>query len=178
MIGGTLDTLKALFFDRLKKGECMDCPVCGRLTKIYKRRLHTSIALQLIQLYRLGGASEFVHASQLIGEGVAGAGDFTKAKYWNLIEPMHVVPDSGKKSSGYWMLTLDGKQFVEGERAIQEFALLYDDKVLEFSGRMVSIDECLGEKFDYSALMSQPLGDLALPSGGSATATSVNGEPL
>lgn len=168
---GTLDILRATFLDRLKKGDEMTCPCCGRFAKIYKRRLHTSIALQLIQLYRLGGSVAYVHASQLIGDGVAGAGDFTKAKYWNLIEPMTVDTGGEKKASGYWKLTVEGWRFVKAGMSIPEFAILYDDKVLEMAGRMVSIQDCLGKKFDYSALMSEPLGDV------SSAAYSVEGEP-
>jgi len=47
---------KQEFFRKLNNGEELTCPCCRRFAKIYHRQIHAGIALQLIRLYRLGGA--------------------------------------------------------------------------------------------------------------------------
>ncbi len=143
--------MQAEFQQALLRGEKMDCPCCGRWAQMYQRRIHTSIALQLIELYKLGGTYDYIHASRLIHKGVSGAGDLSKAKYWGLIEEK---PSDGRtKSSGYWMLTDLGLQYVTDRARVPYIAFVYDDKVLGFSERLSGIREALKEKFDYQELM-------------------------
>ena len=139
------------FLERLKNGSKTNCECCGRYAQAYNRRLHTSVCLQLIMLYKLGGAGAYVHASKLIPVGVTGAGDFTKAKYWGLIQE---IPNNREvKSSGHWMLTERGVEFVNNKLTIPEVAVVYDDTVLEYKGRQVNIIDGLKRKFDYNELM-------------------------
>jgi hypothetical protein len=139
------------FRQRLLSGEKMDCPCCGRYAQVYQRRLHTSIALQLIELYKLGGTYDYIHASKLIPKGVSGAGDLSKAKYWGLISEKQ--PDGNQKSSGFWMLTDLGVQYVTDRAKVPYIAHVYNDTVLGFSSRLSGIREALSEKFDYQQLM-------------------------
>ena len=144
---------KQEFLKNLMAGQDGECPCCGRYAKVYKRRLHGSAARQLIQLFKLGGAMQYVHTSQLLLPGETGVGDFTKAKYWGLIEEQENF--NGKtRTSGMWALTRAGVEFVEGRRSIMQIAQIFDDRVLGFEGQMVGIKECLGEDFDYSRLMA------------------------
>lgn len=143
--------MQEAFRTRLLSGEKMTCECCGRYAQVYQRRIHTSIALQLIELYKLGGTYDHVHASRLIPKGVSGAGDLSKAKYWGLIEEK---PSDGRtKSSGFWMLTDLGLQYVTDRARVPYIAYVYDDKVLGFSERLCGIREALKEKFDYQELM-------------------------
>lgn len=140
------------FFDKIMQ-DGHDCPCCGRYAKVYKRTLHSSVALQLIRLHKLGGYwGHYVHASRMILSKQSGAGDFTKAKMWKLIEPFGPTSDK-TKASGLWQLTALGKDFVEGKVAIQRIALVYDDKVVGYRGGVVYINDCLGSAFNYSELM-------------------------
>ena len=143
------------FLHSLKKGWKGDCPCCGRWTQVYRRTIHTAVALQMIRLYRLGGHSGlFVHASRLIPDGQSGSGDLSKAKYWNLLrEKPHEVGQ--KKSSGYWSLTAEGVAFVTRAKMIPQYALVFDDSVLAFSPEMIGIEAALGKKFDYNELMNE-----------------------
>ena len=136
-----------------KGGFC--CPCCGRWAQLYRRRLHATVARQLIELYRLGSkeARAFVHASMLIPKGQAGSGDLGKAAYWDLIEQKPPTPDSPSKASGYWRLTISGLHFVLGVGKINEVALVFDDRVHSYEGALIGIKESLGIAFDYSALM-------------------------
>lgn len=140
------------FIQQLKNGHEGKCPCCGRFAKVYHRKVHTSTALQLIELYKRGGDRDFIHASKLIPQGVTGTGDFTKAKYWGLITEQAPFDDD-KKASGSWMLTALGVNFVKNEAKIQKYAAIYDDRVLYAHGPLVSIEECVQEKFCYKDLM-------------------------
>lgn len=141
------------FWKRLNAGESLDCPCCKRHAMIYTRKIHTSIALQLINLYRLGGHVAYIHTSKLIAPGSSGIGDFSKAKYWGLIEPKENTDDD-KKSSGYWRLTSIGIAFVRGKQSVAGAALVFDDKVIGFTDDPTDIRAALGHKFSYDELMN------------------------
>lgn len=155
------------FKDRLNKGESLKCPCCGRHSQIYKRMLHHSVGRQLIHLYKNGcyngsqkmALHSFAHASALILPGNSGAGDFSKAKYWDLIEPApaYMVPED-KRATGYWRLSQCGVRFVLGEHTIPKIAIVFDDEVIRFEGENVNISQVLGEKFNYTQLMSATEG--------------------
>lgn len=140
------------FFDDLRAGNKMKCPCCQRYAQVYHRNLHTSVALQLIMLYKKGGDQRYIHVRELVTDNMSGAGDFTKAKYWGLIQEAPMQED-GKKSSGYWKLTTEGQMFVTGMSAIRKTLLVYDDQVIGSEGGVVYINECLGNKFNYQQMM-------------------------
>lgn len=136
----------------LELGEQRCCPTCGRWAQVYRRRIYGTVAMQLIRLYKLGGTDDYVHTRNLLGRGATGVGDFSKAKYWGLIEEAPNI-DNNKNNNGLWRLTGIGISFVCGVHRIQEYALVYNDAVLKFDGKPVSIEDCLGKKFDYRELM-------------------------
>lgn len=144
---------RADFMEALYRGAKMNCPCCGRYAQIYKRKFNSGMACQLIKLLNLKGDKIFVHASDLILRGVAGAADLTKSKYWGLIEPMP-HEEGEKKSSGFWRLTEKGFFFVTGKTSIPEYAFIYDDDVLDYSSKEIFIKQALENKFDYLKLMS------------------------
>ena len=148
------------FMQRLLAGEKIDCSCCGRYAQIYRRRIHHSIARQLVELYGLGGGRErrFVHGSQLIPKGNTGTGDIGKGRYWGLIEPMLRVSKLDN-ASGYWRLTGLGCDFVQAKATIQKVALVFDDKVIGFEGPEVSIQQCWDKRFDYAKILTDEGGD-------------------
>lgn len=150
----TIDTAKMQFRQALERGEHTDCPCCGRYAQIYRRKFHSSMAVQLIKLFAAGGSFEFVHASKLIINNMAGIGDFTKAKYWGLIYPMEKPEDeTSRKTSGYWRLSANGEAFVRGHIAIPREVVVFDDHVLAMGTETVTIRQALTDKFDYSQLL-------------------------
>lgn len=130
-----------------------DCPCCGRHAQIYDRRLHHTAAKKLILLLQKGGDQTYVHTADLVERGEVSIGDFTKAKYWRLIEERE--PDSEvKKTSGLWRLTAKGIEFVHGRLTIPRIAKIFDDRVIGFSEDHVTIQQCLdGGGFNYAELM-------------------------
>lgn len=133
--------------DFLKGGGEGRCPCCGRFNKVYARKLHSTIARQLITLYRAGAHQRYVHSKK------AGGPDFTIAKFWGLIEAKPNDRPEVKKDSGFWALTDLGVEFVLGRVSVPKYAHLYDDRVLSFSEEKSDIRSCLGNKFSYSDLM-------------------------
>lgn len=141
------------FINKLKAGDKTDCPCCGRHAQMYRRSLHHTAAKKLVQLYRLGGDSQYVHTSQLVDTGETSIGDFSKAKYWRLIAEAQVT-DERKKTSGLWKLTEKGIAFVKCQVTIPRTVLVFDDRTYGFSEDHVTIEQCLsGGGFNYRDLM-------------------------
>jgi hypothetical protein len=143
------------FKEQLLDGAALNCPCCDRHAQVYRRRLHKSVAVALIRLYKLALSYDpgyFFHVSELVTEGMSGIGDFSKAKYWHLIEADD-NDDPAKKTSGNWRLTPRGVSFVKGELGITEYAMVYDDRVLEYRGKTIYIHDSLSAEFNYTELM-------------------------
>lgn len=145
--------MSADFMKRLREGFKGDCPCCGRHAQVYKRQLYGTSVRMLIVFYRLGAAEKFVHYSDAVKQfGLGHIGDFNKAKYWGLVKKKP-NDDESKSSSGSWMITEAGKDFILGKSSIHETAYVFDDQVIAFSEQLVGVKEALGHKFDYQQLM-------------------------
>ncbi len=154
--GGTLlEVAKHDLFEKLKHGEAVTCPCCERFAKIYERKIHTTMAKQLIEFYHLGGYSGYLHIKETVGNKRSGSGDFTKLKYWNLIEKSEQPPKPEQKSSGWWKITEPGFKFLQNKISVPKYAIVWDDVVLRFSDETTTISEALGEKFSYPELMGK-----------------------
>lgn len=151
-----MSSVKQDFQHTLQTGKQSSCPCCGRHAQIYRRTFHSSMAYQLIRLYRLGGANQFIHVSKLILPNMAGSGDFSKAKYWGLIIPKDKAiydTDTPSKANGFWQLTQEGVEFVKGKTDITREVHIFDDEVVALSPDTITIREALGNKFNYDELM-------------------------
>lgn len=143
------------FIDGLRSsGKGMDCPCCGRYAQVYYRGINKTVAKQLMTLWALQESpTGYVHVAKLV-LGASGAGDFTKAKYFGLIEEKPHQPDA-KKTSGQWRLTQKGRLFVMGQTTIPRRAAVYNDVVLGYSDGQIHFHDALGEPFNYSAMMGE-----------------------
>lgn len=143
----TVEAAKAWLKEKaLKRGGY--CPVCNRWTKVYKRKITSSMARFLIDFWVEYQDFEFHH----VGRNYRKCGDYGKLAYWDLIESRGDVPDA-KKHSGYWRLTNRGYNFIHRQIAIQQTVQVYDSQVLGFIGPYILIDKALADKFDYRELM-------------------------
>lgn len=126
------------------------CPCCGQMAKVYRRKLYSTMAHDLIRLYQAGAGSDWVHVPSVLGYN---GGDIIKCSYWDLIEEESVRrPDGGR--AGYWRLTEDGVEFANRRAKIRKYAIVYNGRCLALEGPYVDIVDCLGEKFDYSRLIA------------------------
>lgn len=131
----------------------VECPCCEQLCKLYHRSLYAAPVAALCRLYRLsGGWSGVYYHMRDIGTPTSGGGDFSKLKYWDLIQPSPPAEhsDPKTKSAGYWLLTDKGVAFVEGKTKLQKSCYVYNNKVREFEGSFVSVHDALNGKFDYA----------------------------
>lgn len=139
-----------------KAGGCL-CPVCGQYVKVYKRSVNSTMAGMLIRAYKKFGVNNRFHVSDIgLGKG-GGSGDFSKLKYWGLINEYYDPEEenNGGKTQGYWKVTPSAAEFVNRAGTIQKYALVYNGKCLSLEGGYVDIDQCLGEKFNYHELMER-----------------------
>lgn len=152
--------------DGLMAGRPQECPTCGRHAQVYRRSIHANVAMQLIELYRLGGEHEFIHIkkiSESIGRRMGRAyfhngGEFSITKHWGLtISSEKAKEDHLRRMSGMWKLTEDGVLFVTNHALIRKFAHTFDNALLMRDGDFINIIDALGVKFDYHKLM-QPEG--------------------
>jgi hypothetical protein len=134
----------------IKDGPC-HCETCGRYAQVYKRRIHSAVARQLIEIWNLG-IDDYVHARDLILDGLSGVCDLGKAKYFGLVAQKENT-DDGLKANGYWKLTQKGIDFIKNGARIPEYVLVFDDRVIGVAQTDVDINDCLGYKFDYRNLM-------------------------
>jgi hypothetical protein len=146
----TLVAAKDWLRDHLDDGA--RCPCCGQFAKIYRRRVHATMARELIAIWREAGC-DWVHLPTLLKTTGAHGGDTIKVKYWNLIEPDNETREDGSTRTGWWRLTDSGRAFVLGEKSIPKYVMIYNEQSYGFSEDMVTIRDALGAKFDYQALM-------------------------
>lgn len=139
------------FTERLIKDGPCHCETCGRYAQVYKRRIHSAVARELIIMWNLA-REDYIHAGRLILSGFTGVCDLSKGKYFGLVAQRENT-DDGLKSSGYWRLTQKGIDFVKNGARIPSYVLVFDDRVIGVSETTVDINDCLGDKFDYRNLM-------------------------
>ena len=131
--------------------EAQTCPCCDQMVKIYRRKVSGVAARDLIKFSRTSADGEYRHISKI--QLASGGGDFAKLQLWGLVEE-ELNFDTGKRTSGMWCITKKGRDFVAGNVHVPKYILIYNGKFLGFDGDQVTIEECLGNNFNYSELMS------------------------
>lgn len=107
------------------------------------------MAYALIIMYKSNVQFRWIHAETMLKEAECPAsirGDFSKLKYWGLIQP-------NEESEGFYKITQKGIDFVEGKTKVESHVMLYNNKFYGFKGNYVGIKECLKKKFNYEKLM-------------------------
>lgn len=143
----TLAQVRAWLRVRAKDG--VQCPACSQHVKIYRRKLNSGMARSLIAMYRSSGL-EPMHVPTAIG---ARSREEGKLAYWGLVKEVAVLrPDGGR--AGYWHVTEAGERFVQGKITVPKYALVYNGGRLGLEGEPVTIQDVLGDRFNYAELMS------------------------
>lgn len=142
----TLEVARDWLRSRLKHG--VTCPTCQQDAKIYRRSINSRQAVALIKLHNAVGR-DWGHVPTIAGDGC----EISKLRFWGLVEEeKDKRPDGGR--TGFWRVTDLGEGFVRGRWPVAKSVLIYNNRCLEVLGRKVDIRECLGNRFDYSALMA------------------------
>lgn len=138
--------------DKLDEG--FKCPCCGRYSQRYRRKLNTNMCMVLISLYK-SNVREFVHVEKWLQEqGLPRSGDFHKLVHWGLLDKLVEDREDGSSRNGYYRLNGRSLLFVEGKLPVHEKAVILNGKFQEFEGELVTIQQCLPEKFNYENLMN------------------------
>jgi hypothetical protein len=149
--GETLAEAKARLRANLDHG--MRCPLCNQFAKKYRRKLNSGMARALINIYKRGGRSDldWVYIPNLSAK----SREEGKIAYWKLLkEADEVRPDGGR--AGWWRVTPLGEHFILHGMRIPKIAFVYDAVCLGFDRtEMVSIQDCLGDRFDLGELMGR-----------------------
>jgi hypothetical protein len=149
MTDDTLQAAKKELRDNWKEG--VGCQCCGQLVKLYSRKVSGRSAASLIKLYQLWRKdAKYYHVEKL---GCTGSGgDFARLERYGLISCLQ-NDDTSKRTSGLWIPTQKGIDFVEGRIKIKSHILMFNQKTFGFEGAEISIKSALGNKFNYAVLM-------------------------
>jgi hypothetical protein len=134
----TLDEAKAELKKGLKEGTL--CPCCGQDAKVYRRSISTSMVKGLLLFADLHG-SDWGHVPSIPDLARLG-GDWSKLRYWGLIEERIATRENGARS-GEWRITDTGRAFLAGSK-VKKYAYTFNAVVYpDSSGPDVSISEVL-----------------------------------
>ena len=150
----TLGEARSLLRTLVDEGE--RCPCCTQLAKVYKRKIHATMARELIHFWRRAGADWFdlpLLAGEISGKRRAYTGDSAKLRYWGLMMEDNARREDGGRA-GWWRVTEKGAMFVRDALLVPKYARIYDGRCLSLDGDPVSIRDSLGDKFRYDDLMA------------------------
>lgn len=138
---------------RVKKGEY--CPCCKQFSKVYPRSINSSMAHDLIGMWKAFG-TDWGYLPDLRKENsLKGNREESKLRYWNLIEEETQIRRDDGGRAGFWRVTPFGASFMLGRVTVHKYANVYDSRCLATTGPPVTIWDCLGDKFNYNELMSR-----------------------
>ena len=123
------------------------CPLCTQNVKVWRRKIHASMAVLLIRMWR-AAQGDWVYLPDLPQKSRDGAG----LAYWGLIvEATEKREDGGR--AGWWKITPPGVNWVLARATVPKYARVYDGRMLNLLGEPVTIQDALGTKFNYRDLM-------------------------
>jgi hypothetical protein len=131
------------------------CPCCTQFAKVYRRKIHSTMARELIHFYRRARFEWFdlpLLSGEVSGKRRAYTGDSAKLRYWGLMVEADVEREDGGPA-GWWRVTERGAKFVRHDLAVPKYAHIYDSRLLGLHGEPVTVVDALGDKFDYRELM-------------------------
>jgi hypothetical protein len=136
------------------RDEGTTCPCCGQFVKVYQRGIHSLMAKNLLQLYKITreDGDGYYHVNDFAKP--FGGGDFAKLRFWGLIDQETDDFDPSKRTSGKWRITEKGKLFCQNEYSVPKKIIFLNGKPVDQLSEYTTIVECLGKKFDYQEMMN------------------------
>jgi len=156
--------------DKVRDGleDCVECPCCKQLCKLYARNMNSARARALIWLVNKHELALLRRSPHSIAHGqtcwthirteapkwlIALGGEFAKLRYWGFITE-RPNDDKRKRTSGYWKPTQAGRDFAHGRAMAIKTFYVFDGEVQRASTELISVRAALGEQFDYQELMN------------------------
>ncbi|AJF08282.1 hypothetical protein [Geoalkalibacter subterraneus] len=133
------------------------CPCCDQFVKRYRRKLNSGLAALLVRVYSEVSVRDseggWLHIRDAVKD-LTGT-DYAILRHFGLLEPYQ---QGGRRGgAGLWRLTEKGTLFVEGKTSVPEAVYLLNNKVHGYSPQTISIQEALGNAFDWDELMGRSL---------------------
>lgn len=155
----TLDAARDALHLGLERGESSTCPCCSQTVAAYRRYLHAGQVLWLLDLVKAwraaGGTPEtWIHKSEIAAVG----NDYGFLAYFKPAGREEGLARSaprelGSAFTGRWQPTEAGLAWLRGEVKAPSHAMVFNRRVLSSAAEGVTVEEALGERFDYSAVM-------------------------
>lgn len=130
------------------------CACCGRVRpRVYPRTLNSGMARGLIKIYQ-ASPEDWIHVGRLfLAEGEnANHAEYSKLKFWGLLEPQNRDQVEGHRS-GMWRLTELGRRFVRGEVSVPRISFVAGSHLLRQSSERTDIFRALGDHYDWYDMM-------------------------
>ena len=128
------------------------CPCCSQFVKVYKYKLYANSIKALIELSHLGPGFHHISKYAEATKHRPRAAHFADLRHWGFIRKS-MEPVDGKKSSGFWEITLEGHKFIYGKTTAKERVRIFNNNLFGFEGEEISVLQALGNKFNYDELM-------------------------
>jgi len=144
------------FINAHKEDGCV-CPCCSRIIKLYKRKLHHSMALTLIRLAKFDNYQyEWIHIRDFLRENnIHDSNDWTRLQHWGfIVQKPKDEDDIVRKTSGMWKLTPDAYLFVRNKIKVKGSIFIDRGEFCGFSEEEILITDAIGDYFNYNELMS------------------------
>lgn len=143
---------------RLRAEGCK-CPVCDQFCKVYKYKVDSGMAASLCWLVSNCESDGSVLVNEDAPRFALRSNKISRLRKWGLVS-QPPCKDPARRTSGRWTPTPTGIAFARGESSICKYVYLYNNEILNFSvGETVTIQEALGDKFNYAELMSGLTGE-------------------
>jgi hypothetical protein len=148
------------FSDSMTLGEARDglrelvdagheCPCCRQFAKVYRRKIHATMARDFLRVWRAVGEGTWFH----LPDFVANSGDVPKTRFWGLLDEEIELRRADGGRAGYWRITDLGRAWVLNQATLPKYARIYSGRCLGLVGEPTSIVDSLGDRFDYRELM-------------------------
>jgi len=161
--------VRRYFAEQLDDG--VDCPACTRHAQRQHRPLGCGPARWLIELVFLSEDGKAVHTGEIVknlkGNNVSGTDATSVLPLYGLIEPalnpeaaINPPPPSSKshakgRTAGFWRPTKLGRAFALGKIKVPARIVTCLGVPEAFEGEPVSIQDALGQKFNYDEIMGR-----------------------
>lgn len=156
--GDNLEEARLWVQTNLRSG--VTCPCCGQFCKVYRRKLNSTMARALILIYHWFQAhpqEKWLHVPDFLvkvkADSTVAGGDVSKLRFWDLLEAQKGQRADGSGRVGFYRITDLGRKFIEGKAAVPRYAFTYNQLLLRMSDEMTTIEQALGDRFDYGVLM-------------------------
>lgn len=143
----------AKIWARAHMSEGVDCPVCTRDVKMYRRRLTPAMASAVRTSY-LHHGTEWHRTAPLWSR--AEDADGQKLRYWGLVVPERDKATNPNGRTGIWRVTDLGVEWLAGRVTVPSHALVFDSRCFGLEGESLSFIEALNDDgFNLEELMSE-----------------------